>query len=288
MVRHRCRGLTLIELLVVIAIIGILAGLLMPAIQQVRESSAQIKCLSHVRQWTMANLAYTMDNRDRPCALILQRPGGGGTYNHLDEALVRYIDGHLVARCPKDNKRPAAELSTGQFVDVDGRQIQAKRSFTVPTAVVRVTNAQQYYAIRGRQTAVTNWWPETGTNVLYSSSEPLSLIHPTTMMFIENHRWHMEMGRTNYSGAREVNEIWPMHRGQATIALYDGSARPTRVQETIGPNLSYDADQPSFKLRSSWDKNDNMGPWPDFFRNSAGSRVYAPSQEGWWTISGND
>lgn len=52
------RGFTLIELLVVIAIIGILVALLIPAVNMVRESGRQTKCLSNQKQVAVAILAY--------------------------------------------------------------------------------------------------------------------------------------------------------------------------------------------------------------------------------------
>jgi prepilin-type N-terminal cleavage/methylation domain-containing protein/prepilin-type processing-associated H-X9-DG protein len=99
------RGFTLVELLVVIAIIGILIGMLLPAVQSVREAARKTSCLNNLRQLGLAMLSYDAAFEQFPPSFEIE-PGTVLTGNNGSWS----IHGRLLPFLEQTNARKLVDL----------------------------------------------------------------------------------------------------------------------------------------------------------------------------------
>ncbi len=104
------RGFTLIELLVVVSIIGLLIGILLPVMAQVRSAAEKVTCSSSLRQLGLVIESYTIEHKETyPIARYMPEPFVSSSPSPpIMEALDDYLDEESeegkVYQCPDDDQ----------------------------------------------------------------------------------------------------------------------------------------------------------------------------------------
>lgn len=144
MVRKR-QGFTLIELLVVIAIIGILIGLLLPAVQKVRDAANRAKCQNNIKQLGLAVHNYASTFQDKLPGASCSVAGVPGSLLYF---LLPYVEQDALYRTYN------ASGSGGNALAVAATTVPAPKYFQCPSDI---TNASGIAGSTGVTSYAGNW-----------------------------------------------------------------------------------------------------------------------------------
>jgi len=117
---------TLIELLVVIAIIGVLVGLLLPAVQQAREAARRSMCTNNLKQQGLAMHNYKDANKTLPPGWKLEETGGS-QHHVINPAWGAYI----LAFAEENSLADAIDVMSGNFSNMDATGRNALRDASI-------------------------------------------------------------------------------------------------------------------------------------------------------------
>ena len=247
------RGFTLIELLVVIAIIAILAAILFPVFQKVRENARRASCQSNLKQLGLALVQYTQDYDEQYPAGYTCDSTFNIFYSTWDQSIFPYVKSNQVFVCPDDSVGRLS-FATASKTPVPGVTQVLTRSYSLTDGGIN----QGY---RVGTAPVINGAPVSA----WSLGQPLANLQDPagTIALVEDQDHLNEMGIGNDSTVAYPNQqisanatgnadpallYTPVHTAGWNYAFADGHVKWLRPTATLSTNNCNGAGAPTMDV----------------------------------------
>jgi len=223
------RGFTLIELLVVIAIITLLAAILFPAFQRMREKAHETTCLSNLKQIGMACTEYWQDNDE-----TMMPAGGPGvpTTPSWRQVIYPYVKNTQAFLCP--DRPDKNENADAAITTAAGTYPAMPTSYTMTGFIVQGSTGMAISGFLDPSTRIMiNESPLPKATWGYPSWD--TSCSPAT----PSHNWTDYYDGYNASGPGpsnvDTNNLFTGHQGLMNFVFLDGHAKAEVPINTVTP-----------------------------------------------------